>query len=84
MEPIKFPEANKVLHKPQNMTDEECGALYVHNDGVYNLSCWKPTFKERLSILFFGKVWLFVMSGSTQPPVALEGKKTVFMKVNNE
>jgi len=84
MEPIKFPEANKVLNKPQNMTDEECGALHVHNDGVYNLSCWKPSFKERLSILFFGKVWLWVMSGSTQPPVALEARKTVFMKVNNE
>ncbi len=33
MKPIKFPEANKTLGKPQGMTDDECGPLPVFSDG---------------------------------------------------
>jgi hypothetical protein len=84
MEPIQFPEANKVLRRPEGMTEKECGDLHVHNDGHYSLSCWNMTLKERLSALFFGKAWLWVMSGHTQPPVALEVTKTVFKKVSHE
>lgn len=51
------------------MTDKECASLHVWSDGNQCVSCWKPTFKERLNILFGGKVWLGVLSGKTQPPV---------------
>lgn len=84
MKPIQFPEANRVLRRPEGMTEDECGDLHTHTDGQYSLSCWKMTWRERLSAFFFGNVWLWVMSGSTQPPVALEAKKTVFKKVSNE
>jgi hypothetical protein len=78
MIPIKFDQANKDLLKPEGWTDEECGSLPVFNDGKVCISCWKPTWRERLSILVFGKVWLWVHSGVTQPPVALEGTQQIF------
>lgn len=78
MEPNKFDEANKNLLKPEGMTDEECGSLPVYTDGKVCISLWKMTWLERLSALFFGKVWLFVYSGQTQPPVALMATKQIF------
>jgi hypothetical protein len=78
MKPINFKEANKNLLKPESMTDEECGPLSIYTEGSYCISCWRPTFRERLSILLFGKVWLWVMGGKTQPPVSVEGKRTIF------
>ena len=72
MKPITFVEHNAVLQKPANMTDKECGSLSVYRDGKQCISCWKMSFKERISALLFGKVWLYVLSGNTQPPVALE------------
>ena len=83
MEPIKFPEANKILAKPESMSDSECGSLPIYCDGQTCTSCWKMTWKERLSALLFGKVWVYVVSGQTQPPIALEATRTVFVKVNN-
>lgn len=70
MKPIKFKKATKVLQKPSTMTDAECASLHVWTDGKECVSCWKPTFKERLNVLFFGKIYLGVLTGrSTQPPV---------------
>jgi len=81
MKPQNFEESNKVLLKPRDMTDEQCGFLpiYIDDDKTYCLSCWKPTLKERLSILLFGRIWLWVMSGETQPPVSLEAVRNVFV-----
>ena len=78
MKPIKFAEANKNLLKPQNMTDEECSSLWVFTDGKQCISCWKLSFKRRLSALIHGKVWLSVLSGQTQLPVWVYCGKTVF------
>lgn len=78
MTPIKFKEANKTLAKPQNMTDTECSSLWVYTDGRQCISCWKLSWKQRIKALLFGKVWLSVRSGSSQPPVWLDCDKTVF------
>lgn len=78
MKPIKFKEATKNLLKPENMTDEECSSLWVYNDGRECVSCWRLTWKERIKALLFGKVWLGVLSGFTQPPVWMVCDKTVF------
>ncbi len=80
MKPIKFKEANKNLLKPKGMTEKECGSLWVFSDGKQCISCWKMTWKQRLSALFFGKVWLSVSSGQTQPPVWADCTETVFEK----
>ena len=77
---IKFKEANKNLLKPESMTDEECGSLWVYTDGRECISCWRLTWKERIKALLFGKVWLSVLSGHTQPPVWLACDNTVFVK----
>lgn len=83
LKPIKFKEVNKILHKPENMTDEECNSLPVFNDGNQVISCWKMSWKHRLYALFYGKVWLCVLGGSTQPPVWIDCDKTVFLKNQN-
>lgn len=78
MNPIKFKEANKNLLKPQSMTDEECESLWVYTDGTQCVSCWKMTWIQRIKALLYGKVWLSVLSGQTQPPVWVDCDKTVF------
>lgn len=78
MEPKKFEQANKDLLKPEGWTDKECGSLPVFTDGKVCISLWSLTWRERFSALFFGKVWLFVHSGQTQPPVALMAIKNIF------
>lgn len=78
MKAIKFAQANKNLLKPDSMTDKECSSLWVYTDGEQCVSCWKLSFKQRLSALIFGKMWLSILSGSTQPPVWLDCTKEVF------
>jgi hypothetical protein len=78
MRPIKFKQANKTLLKPDSMTDKECSSLDILTDGKECISCWKPTWKERFSMLFFGCVWVWVVSGQTQPPISLWATKTIF------
>ena len=79
MKPKKFKESTKVLQRPSTMSDDECSALPVYCDGNQCVSCWKPSFKERLLILIFGRVWLGVLSGKTQLPVFVSGE-SVFVK----
>ena len=76
--PVKFPQANRNLTKPANMTDEECHSLWVYTDGSQCISCWKLTFWQKLAVLFHGTIWLSVLSGGSQPPVWLACDKTVF------
>ena len=80
MKPIDFPEKTIDLRKPPDMTDKECSSLPIWSDGKVCISCWRPKWKERLSILFFGKIWVLVHSGYTQPPIALKGEKTIFKR----
>jgi hypothetical protein len=78
MEPINFSQSNKILLKPESMSDKECGSLPVLTDGTQCLSLWRMTWRERISALLFGRVWLWVYSGETQPPVALEVSRDIF------
>ena len=78
MKPIEFPEKNRILLKPADMTDKECCSLPVYCDGKQCISLWKLSWKERLQSLFYGRLWVYVLSGNTQPPIAFSTKKTVF------
>lgn len=60
------------------MTDKECSSLEVFTDGHVCISLWKMSFADRLRALFFGKVWLGIHSGGTQPPVWLVCGRTVW------
>jgi hypothetical protein len=79
VKPIYFKESNIELKKPNSMTDEECGSLYIHRteDGQC-ISLWSASLWTRIKFLFHGKIWLGVLSGKTQPPVWLDMTKTVF------
>ena len=59
MKPIKFKEATKVLQRPATMTDAECASLHVWSDGKQCVSCWKPSFMERVRILFISGKYPF-------------------------
>lgn len=68
------------MTKPKNMTDEECGSLWVFTDGCQCVSCWKLTWRQRLNILLHGTIWMGVLSGGTQPPVWMTAAETVFVQ----
>ena len=78
MKPQQFKQVNKNLTKPSNMTDEQCGSLPVHCDGIKCVSLWKLSWRERFSALFFGRLWLVVISGETQPPVAMLATRDLY------
>ena len=84
MNVVEFLEANRILAKPDSMTDEECGSLPVWSNDVVCVSCWQPTWKERLSMLLFGKVWLLLLSGKTQPPVAIWAERRIVLGKKEE
>lgn len=81
MKPLFFREATQELKKPSNMTDAECGSLYVYQsyDGTC-ISLWTTSLWKRIKFLFHGRIWLGVHSGKTQPPVWIDCSKTVFVK----
>jgi hypothetical protein len=59
MKPIKFKEQNCTYAENQ----DEYGNLPAFKDenGVV-ISCWKLSFKERVRILFYGNMWLSLLS----------------------
>ena len=70
MTPTEFPQQTVVLKRPPNMTDEECRSLAIHQTARGEcISCWTGTWRDRLRFLLTGRVWLWVVSGRTQPPV---------------
>ncbi len=71
MKPIKFKEVNKELQRPRDMLMTNCKSLPILNTDGLCISCWKMSFRERVAVLLFGKLWLTVRSGETQPPVKL-------------
>lgn len=81
MNPEHFPQADTELKKPDSMTDEQCGSLWVckAEEGVC-ISLWRTSFWNRLKFLFHGNLWLGVASGDTQPPVWLDMTKSVFIE----
>ena len=68
MRPIKFRHANLTLKGPKGGNIQD---LPAWSNGTYCVSCWRMTWRDRLTALFSGKLWLWVMSGRTQPPVVL-------------
>lgn len=72
MKPIEFPQASKTLTRPPGEKYKLVKPLPVYTDEIGCISCWKATWKDRLNILFHGKIWVGVMSGNeSQPPISL-------------
>ena len=60
MKPIKFPESNITFAEDQPEY-QPLPALKYDNQYGEVISCWKLSFRERLRILFGGKIWLSLM-----------------------
>lgn len=75
MKPIVFDEMNGVLTKPENMTDEECSSLPVYRDGTQCISCWELSDDDIEKLSKTRKLWVFVISGVTQPPIGFSAVK---------
>ena len=61
MKPIKFKYCNVVYAENQSEY-QDLPALKLETDNGEVVSCWKLSFKERLIILFTGKMWLSLLS----------------------
>lgn len=83
MQPVNFEESNLTLGAPPGL-ESEVDPLPVFTDGYVCISCWRPSLRERLSILFFGRVWFSAMSGHTHPPVSLEGRRVNFERDDSQ
>jgi len=83
MKPTQFEYANRQLGPPSEFLErcdrrsplelhvEGIDPLPVWTDGEQCVSCWRMSLRERLAALLFGRVWLTVLSGSTQPAVCI-------------
>lgn len=72
MKPVSFPAANIIYAAPPGWDAAKngpCVNLHVLDDGETCTSCWAPTWRELLALLFGRRVYLHVAGG--QPPVAL-------------
>lgn len=80
MIPVHFEEATgTLLGGPPEKYGVEVVDLPVRKDGVEIISAWKPTWRERFSILFYGMVWFGIRSQDTHAPIWLQGQKTAFV-----
>ena len=61
MKPTNFTDANVVLGA------EGCGDLPAQYDGTQYLTRWSMSWRERLSALLFGRVWLCVQTQGHPP-----------------
>lgn len=77
MKPIEFPEQTKKLEGRWGID-----GLPIWGNGSVCVSCWKPSLRERLVILFGGPIWVSVLSGKTQPPIAVAAMNKFFKHAN--
>ena len=71
-EPVRFSESNFVWRGWKGSDGEpDVGDLHAWSDGREQISCWRLSWRERLAVLFSGRVWLRVIG--RQPPVCVEG-----------
>ncbi len=86
MKPINFEHSNKTLtpsQKPYGGDVREVVDLPVWTDGIHCVSCSKMSIRERISALIFGRTWIDLLSGGTQPPVYVQASKE-YLKYENE
>ena len=68
MKPIKFQSVNRT------MIGKNVDPLPVyHGQGMF-ISRWRATWGERLSILFYGTIWVSVAS-DRHPPLSITGRQ---------
>ena len=84
MKPIEFKDQNVVFAKDQPEY-QPLPALRLSTPEGEVISCWKMSFKERLKVLFTGKVWLSLMSFNKPltPSFMSVNRKDVYSKAED-
>lgn len=77
MQPIKFAESNCTY--AENQPEYLPLPVFKATDGTV-VSCWKLSWRERIKILFTGKMWSFVLTFN-QPlqPQLMQIEKPLFI-----
>lgn len=69
MKPVEFPEVNKRWGEGQ----PEYQVLPAYSDSRVTIACWQMTWRERLKVLFTGRIWCRLMNfGGPLTPSLLE------------
>ena len=78
MKPVKFKEQNAVFAENQSeYTSLPALILYPEDGSRPIVSCWKLSLKERLRVLFTGRVWVSLLSfNNPLTPSFLSTKKS--------
>jgi len=88
MKPIPFKHSSVRLLPPRGKeySDNVKGIepMPAWSDGEQCVSCWRMSLKERLSALLFGRVWLALLSGASQPPASLSASRSYLREVGEE
>lgn len=83
MIPEDFPQSNKLAQPSGKRYSEnvaEVKPLPVWTDGEQCVSCWRMSWRERLAALWYGRIWTATLSGSTQPPLCVQARRTYFLE----
>lgn len=81
MKPVEFDQTNVKKQVQEAITDLQYDCLHAHRYGNYVTTLWKPSFRERLSILFFGRIWL-TQRTKDFPFTWIDGKWSVYTEDN--
>lgn len=78
MTPISFKGQQAVLGAPPDWDESQgsCDGLPVLRVGENFISFWKPTWRERIALLFGAKIQLTIV-GAGHPPVAIDVNRIV-------
>jgi hypothetical protein len=74
MKPIVFEGYELILGAPKDWdasVNGPCLGLPIARDNGCCVSVWDLSWRERLAVLFGGRIAVWVHSGRTQPPIAL-------------
>ena len=85
MKPVEFKHQNIVFAKDQPEY-QPLPALRIDSPTGEVVSCWKLSFKERIKIVFTGRVWLSLMSFNKPltPSYLAVNRKDVYSHLDDE
>ena len=80
MKAVNFLQSTKILSNPKGLDGYR--RLPVHFQAPQSVSKWKASWRERISILLFGTIFVGVYVGKIeeQPPMWVQGKRNIFTK----
>ena len=84
MKPTDFEYANLNFVGGSSGRTVPIGELPVWTDKEQCVSLWSMSWRERLSALLFGRVWVNLLCGGRHPPIAVECRHSYLYEVIEE